>query len=90
MKIKNVLLVVKDQMPLSRAFNNFFITKNAWGLFSKNSHTVAGTGVDKIGYNTKASSLRATVIMMKKYPESYFSSYKCLFCDNYHIGKSKK
>lgn len=90
MKLKNILLVIKDQLPLKRAFRNFFITRNALGLFSKNSHIIAKTGLPKIGYNTKASSLRAAENMMKKYPDAYFSSYKCLHCDKYHIGKSRK
>lgn len=35
MKIKNIILAIKDQGPFKRAFRNFFITRNAWGLFHK-------------------------------------------------------
>lgn len=88
MKIRNLWMVLKDQGPLSRFWRNWFITRNAWGLFSKNSHIVAATGKPKVMYNTKASSLRAAESMKKKHGV-HFSSYKCLWCDGYHIGKNR-
>jgi len=86
-KIKNLFLVLKDQGPLVRFVRNWFITRNAWGLFSKNSHVAAYSGKPKIMYNSKESSLRAADAMKKK-KGAHFSSYKCLFCDGYHIGKN--
>lgn len=86
MKVKNLLLVLQDQGPLSRFFRNFFITRNAWGLFSKNSHISGASGKPKVVYNTKVSSLRAADSMKKKHGV-HFSSYKCLFCNGYHIGE---
>ena len=38
-------------------------------------------------YNTKASAERAAASMMKK-TGNYFSNYKCMYCDGYHIGKN--
>ena len=38
-------------------------------------------------YNTKASATKAAAAMMKK-TGNYFSNYKCVFCDGYHIGKN--
>jgi len=38
-------------------------------------------------YSTKASSLRAADAMKKK-QGVHFSSYKCLWCDGYHVGKN--
>lgn len=87
MKIRNIWLAIQDQGPASRFFRNFFVTRNAWGLFSKNSHIAVYSGKPKIMYNTKASSLRAAEAMKKKHGV-YFSSYKCLWCDGFHIGKN--
>lgn len=47
-KLRNLILVIKDQMPLKRFIRNFFITRNAWGLFHKNSHISQGTGKPKV------------------------------------------
>ena len=86
-KLKNIWPVLKDQGPPLRFFRNFFVTRNAWGLFSKNSHVAVYSGKPKIMYNTKQSSLRAAESMAKKHGV-HFSSYKCLFCDGFHIGKN--
>ena len=42
----------------------------------------------KVTYNTKESALRAAESMSKKY-NKHFSTYKCLFCDGYHVGKNR-
>lgn len=89
MKLKNLWLAIKDQMPLTRFFRNFFITRNAWGLFHKNSHISQSTGKPKVVYNTKPTAQKAAINMMTKY-EAKFASYKCLHCDGYHIGKTKR
>ena len=86
-KLRNIILVLKDQGPPARFFRNWFVTRNAWGLFSKNSHIAAYSGRPKIMYSTKASSLRAADAMKKK-QGVHFSSYKCLWCDGYHVGKN--
>ncbi len=84
--IKNVWLVLKDQMPLKRFIRNFFITRNGYGLFYKTSHIATYNGKVKIGYSSHASALKAALSMEKKNPEKKFSAYKCLWCDKYHIG----
>lgn len=89
MKLKNIVLVIIDQMPLTRFIKNFFITRNAWGLFHKNSHISQTTGVLKIMYNTKPTAQKAAKSMSDKYGAK-FASYKCLHCDGYHIGKTKR
>lgn len=63
--IKNLYLGLKEQGPLKRAFRNFFITGNAWGLFSKYSH-VRKDGVPKISYKHKESAIKAAQKMEKK------------------------
>lgn len=86
--MKNLCLALKDQLPLKRFVRNFFITRNAWGLFSKSSHVSSYSGKDKVKYNTKNTALKAAKSMEKKIGKS-FSAYKCVYCDGYHIGKNK-
>ena len=88
MKIKNIYLALEDQMPLKRAFRNFFITGNAWGVFHKNSHVKQSDGKEKIMYTKRSSAEKAAASMEKKYGNRY-SVYKCIYCDGYHIGKSR-
>jgi hypothetical protein len=88
MRLRNILLVVKDQMPLKRFIRNFFITRNGWGLFHKNSHISFSSGKPKIMYSRKASAEKGAASMNKK-TGNVFSAYKCLHCDGFHIGKNK-
>ncbi len=88
MKLKNLWLGLKGQLPLTRAFRNFFITRNAWGMFHKNSHTNMKNGKPKVAYGSKQSATKAAQSMEKKYGHHY-SIYKCIFCDGYHIGKNR-
>lgn len=88
MKLRNIFLVLKDQGPFKRFFRNFLVTRNAWGLFHKNSHISAGSGKPKVMYNSKASAEKAAASMTKKY-EVWFFNYKCLHCDGYHLGKNR-
>lgn len=88
MKIRNLLLALRDQLPLKRFIHNFFFTKNAWGLFHVNAHIAQGSGKPKIMYNTKATALKSADAMAKKTGDK-FSAYKCVQCDGYHIGKNR-
>lgn len=85
-KLKNLYLGLVEQGPISRAFRNFFITGNAWGLFHKRSHYRA-EGHEKVGFGQK-SAIRAARQMSEKHGKA-FSVYKCIFCDKYHIGKNR-
>lgn len=87
MKIRNIILGLKDQLPVKRAFRNFFITGNAWGLFSIRSHQ-REDGKLKIMYNTKETAQKAAESMGKKM-NKHFSVYKCIYCDGYHLGKNR-
>lgn len=87
MKIKNLYLALKGQLPLKRAFRNFFITGNAWGMFHRRSH-YREEGKEKQIYPSKASAERAAESMKRKH-NKHFSVYKCLFCDGYHLGKNR-
>lgn len=85
MNIKNLFLAIKHQ-----SFNEWFITKNAWGIFSINSHKNQHTGKGKVCYPTKESADKAANSLNKKNGESSLVSYKCAFCDGWHIGHSRK
>lgn len=87
-KIKNLLLGLKEQGPMKRAFRNFFITGNAWGMFSKYSHIRRDTNTPKITFNTKETAVKAAQRMSEK-RGVHFSVYKCIYCDGYHIGKNR-
>lgn len=76
-------------MPLGRAFRNFFVTGNAWGMFSKRSH-FRNDGTSKVRYNTLLSATKSAEAMGKKNPGLHFSVYKCVFCDGYHLGKNRQ
>ena len=84
----NLLKALKEQGPFKRAFKNFFITGNAWGLFHVNSHIRQDTQKSKVMYNTKESAIKAAESMSSK-KGVHFSTYKCAFCDGYHIGKNR-
>lgn len=87
-KLKNLYLGIKGQFPLKRAFRNFFITGNAWGMFHISSHIRQDNGKEKVMYNTYESAEKAALSMEKKYGK-HFSVYKCIFCDGYHLGKNR-
>ena len=88
MTFKNLKLALLEQGPFLRAWHNFFVTGNAWGMFHKNSHRRADTGKEKVGYIHKASAEKAALSMQKK-TGRHFSIYKCVFCDAYHLGKNR-
>ena len=87
-KFKNFKIWFKDQVKRKRFFYNFFISRNAWGAFSINSHINQHTGQPKVTYNTLKTALKSAEAMSKKCG-THFSTYKCLFCDGYHIGKNR-
>ena len=89
MKLKNLILALKDQGPWKRAFRNFFITGNARGLFHINSHIRFETQKPKVTYNTKEKALKSAQALEEK-RKVHFSVYKCAFCDGYHLGRNRE
>lgn len=87
MKFKNLILALYEQGPIKRAFKNFCITKNAWGMFDIRSHQ-REDGKMKVMYNTKETANKAAESMEKKM-NKHFSVYKCIYCDGYHLGKNR-
>ena len=86
-KWKNFKIWIIDQFKRKVWFKNFFITGNAWGAFSINSHINQHTGNPKVLYRTLKTAQKSAETMSKKHG-THFSYYKCLFCDGYHIGKN--
>lgn len=85
---KNLYLALKHQLPVTRAFRNFFITGNAWGLFSKRSH-LTRKGNSKVMYNTLISAQRSATKLGKK-NNCHYSAYKCMYCNGYHLGRNRE
>lgn len=88
-KFRNFWIWFSDQVKRKRVITNFFITRNAWGAFSLNSHINQHTGKPKVMYNTVETARKSAEKMGMKH-NTHFSYYKCLFCDGYHIGKNKE
>jgi hypothetical protein len=70
MKIKNIYKGLKEQLPWKRFFRNFFITGNAWGMFSKRSH-YREDGKPKQIFPKKESAERASISMSKKHGKHF-------------------
>ena len=85
---KNSKIWFADQVKRKRVITNFFITRNAWGAFSLNSHINQHNGKPKVMYNTVETARKSAEKMGEKY-HTHFSYYKCLFCDGYHVGKNR-
>lgn len=71
-------------MPLKRLLRNIF-RGHLLGLLHIRSHQTH-EGKPKVMYNTKATAIKSAASMSKK-TGNYFSNYKCIYCDGYHIGK---
>ena len=86
MRLRNIYLGIKDQLPITRLIRNMR-TGNVFGLFHPRSHfRVDGTA--KVMYNTKETAARVAKEMREK-KGIYYSNYKCIFCDGYHIGRNR-
>ena len=86
MKLKNVYLALKDQMPFQRLVKNV-LSGDILGLLHKRSHWTH-QGTEKISYSEK--SARKAALRMSEKKGVHFSVFKCLYCDGYHIGKHVK
>ena len=87
MKIENIYLALKDQLPFRRLVRHLW-KGHVFGLLSKRSHQNEN-GKPKVMYNTKQGATKAAAAMAKK-RGVYFSNYKCMLCDGYHIGKNRE
>lgn len=87
MKIKNLIWAIAEQLTRPGAFANIFVTRNAWGIFSRYSHVSRRSGVLKVSYPSKMAAQKAADAMGSK-RGVHFSVYKCAWCDGWHIGKN--
>jgi len=87
MKLKNLIAGLKDQGPFTRFVRNVW-KGHVFGLFHQRSHANE-SGKLKVMYNTKTSATKAAVAMTAK-RGVWFSNYKCIFCDGYHLGKNRE
>lgn len=85
-KLKNLVLGIKDQLPITRLIRNMW-SGNVFGLFFKRSH-LNFDGKQKVAYGSKRSAIKAAQKMTAK-KGVYFSNYKCIYCDGYHLGKNR-
>ena len=85
--LKNLYLGIKDQLPLTRLVKNIW-KGHVFGLFHERSH-FRDSGQSKVAYPSKESAVKAASAMSKK-RGVYFSNYKCIFCDGYHLGKNRE
>lgn len=86
MKLKYILQALVAQGPFKRFIRNFFITGNAWGMFSKYSH-ITKTNTPKIGYSTHDKA-KLTATKMQTKTGFHYSVYRCIFCGKFHNGKN--
>jgi len=86
-KLRNIRLAFKDQLPMKRLMRNLF-KGHLLGLIDKRSH-LRDNGEPKVSYNTKETAQKSAKKMSEK-RGVYFSNYKCLWCDGYHLGKNRE
>ena len=87
MTIRNVILAIKDQLPLRRLVRNLW-KGHVFGLFHRRSHETAD-GKPKVSYNTKETARKSAEKMALK-RGFHYSSYKCLWCNGYHLGRNRE
>lgn len=80
---------LRDQLNRPDWFRNLFVERSAWGAFSFYAHAKRSDGKSKIAYKSKAEAEKAAFDMAKRYGYP-FATYKCLFCDGWHVSKAVK
>jgi protein-disulfide isomerase len=85
MKLKYIILTLRDQLPFKRLVRNV-LNGSIRGVFHNRAH-LTNDGNPKVRYNTKASADRAAKSMSHKQGVA-FANYRCPWCGGYHIGKN--
>ena len=78
---------LKDQLSRPDWFRNLFVNRSAWGAFSIYAHAKRSDGKPKISYVSKVKAEKAAFDMSKQYGYP-FITYKCLFCEGWHVSKA--
>ena len=89
MKPRYIGVWLKDQLSRPDWFRNMFVNRSAWGAFSIYAHAKRSDGKSKISYKNKTKAEKAAFDMAKRYGYP-FITYKCLFCDGWHVSKAVK
>ena len=85
-KYKNVILMLKDHMPIRNFLSNLF-KGHISRKFNLRSH-LRFDGTPKITYYTKARALKAKSDMEAKNRGTNFCAYKCVYCKGFHLGSN--
>ena len=88
-KPKYIGVWLKDQLSRPDWFRNMVVNRSAWGAFSIYAHARRSDGKAKIAYTSKAEAEKAASDMAKRHGHP-FITYKCLFCDGWHVSKAVK
>lgn len=86
-KPRYIGLWFKDQLNRPDWFRNMVVDRSAWGVFSIYAHARRSDGKAKAAYTTKVDAEENALKMSKKYG-ARFVTYKCLFCDGWHVSKT--
>ena len=86
-KPRYIGLWFKDQLSRPDRFRNMVVDRSAWGVFSIYAHARRSDGKAKISYKSKAKAEKAAFDMAKRHGHP-FTTYKCLFCDGWHVSKA--
>jgi regulator of replication initiation timing len=87
-QFRNIIPWLIDQGPPMRFLKNCY-SRKILGNFHKRSHLRHDEN-PKVMYNTKKSAARACKQMARKNNGREFISYKCLFCEGYHIANKHR
>lgn len=80
---------LKDQLSRPNWICNLIVNRSAWGAFSIYAHEKRSDGKSKISYMSKAKAEMAASDLAKRYGHP-FTTYKCLFCEGWHVSKAVK
>lgn len=88
-KIKPIYIGVwlKDLLSRPDWFRSLIVNRSTWGVFSIYAHVKRSDGKAKISYKSKAKAEKAAFDMAKRHGHP-FTTYKCLFCDGWHVSKA--
>lgn len=86
MSPKYICCWLKDQLSRPDWFRNLIVDRSAWGAFSIYAHLRRSDNKSKPIYSTKEKAEKAASDMSLKYGY-LFITYKCMFCEGWHVSK---
>ena len=90
MKVKynNFKIWLKEKVSQPKWYVDLFSYRRFWGALSIYSHRRRSDGKPNITYSTRSKAQKAVRSMEKKYGVP-FMAYKCLYCDGWHVARSR-